>query len=172
MLLKNRKGITFVELLIVMAIIGIVTPLLFVVFVSGIEDYSTTSKYLDQQYTAMEVIRHIRQDVEEAKKVVITISGGKITAVKFEFPAATPAKPDKEWKFDAYSGKSGLMLNGTMVVENLDVNNSKFEVDDLTNPTRLILIIKPVESNKKYPGRNVNEEIITEFSVRDKLVEK
>lgn len=168
---KNKKGFSLVELLIVLAIVGLVTPLLFVVFVSGIEDYSSTTKYIDQQYTAMEVARLIRQDFEEAKEIEFTkspILG--VTGVTFKFPTETPPKPAKEWKFETVDGEGGLYLNGTLVISKLDGDNSKFSVDDITKPSRLILEIKPKELNKKYKGRNVNEKIITEFSVRDKVV--
>lgn len=184
MLLKNKKGFSLIELLIVLAIVGLMAPLLFVVFVSGIEDYSTTTKYLDQQYTVIEVTRLIRQDVEESKTITFTkdATTGEITAIKFEFPpntigSTTVARASKEWKFATFtdSGKDydGLGLDvgatghSTLVIDDLDLTNSKFELDG----TRLILTIKPKQLNMtKYRGRNVNENIITEFSVRYKEI--
>ncbi len=192
MLIKSKKGFSLIELLIALAIVGIVSPIIFIVFVSGIEDYSTTTKYVDQQYTVMEVTRLIRQDVEEAKTITFEMDSApgslKVNKIKFEF-SASPAKPSRIWKFESgtVSGKivNGLWLSvdgGTtyvLVIDKLNLGESKFELDTTSldpssvtsryKTARLILSIRPEQLNKtKYKGRNVNENIITEFSVRYK----
>lgn len=193
MLLKNKKGFTLVELLLVIAIIGIVSPLIFIILISGIEDYSSTTKYLSEQYSVMEVTRHIKQDVEEAKTITYIMDGTDVKEVKFEFSPLTASgsvpRSSKTWKIATDTddkgepcdglwlkvGNSGSYVN---VVRDLDLTKSKFSVNS-TNAdkiTRLILVIKPTELNKRtingrdvYNGRNVNEEINTEFSVRYKI---
>jgi len=178
MLIKNRKGFSLTELLIVIALLGILSPLMFYIMVFGIEDYSTTTKYLDQQYTVIEVSRLIRQDFEEAKKLTLYDEDGdnKIEMVKFEF-SDTPTREPKAWKFDSdslklYVGATASYNTVTFdtVINNLDIGNSYFDVDSTSE--RFILSIRPKElNNKKYRGRNVNENIITEFSVRYKQLE-
>lgn len=207
MILKNKKGFSLTELLVVMAIIGITMPLIFTIFVFGIEDYSTTTKYVDQQYSVMEVTRYIRQDVEAAKKITYVRetedASAKIVEVIFEFPD----KSLRFWKFGKFheadddgintveglglkvipsSGHSGQDADtGKYVITSpneyediigkLDLTQSGFEVDSFSGdgPTKLILTIKPEQLNKtKYRGRNINENIITEFSVRYKLFGK
>ena len=100
-LLKNRKGFSLIELLVTLALVGIVTPLIFTFFVFGMEDYSSTTKYINQQYTVMEVTRYIRQDVEAAKKVTFICNdeeeGEKIKEVIFQFPDDSL----KMWKFES-----------------------------------------------------------------------
>lgn len=206
MILKNRKGFSLTELLVVMAIIGITMPLIFTIFVFGIEDYSTTTKYVDQQYSVMEVTRYIRQDVEAAKKVTYVLTSddasAKIGEVIFEFPD----KSLRVWKFgkfheadydgidtviglglknvksteytfdeatDKYSINTSVEYQG--IIGKLDLTKSTFDVDGFSGdgPTKFILTIKPEQLNKtKYKGRNINENIITEFSVRYKLFGK
>ena len=178
LLIKNRKGFSLTELLIVVAILGVVSPLLFYVLVFGLEDYSTTTKYLDQQYTVMEVSRHIRQDFEEAKKVILyKNAANEVEKVEFQF-ADMPASPaaiareEKIWKFESGSLQLDVGDTGTfsVVKDNLDIDNSYFLLDSTYE--RFILSIRPKELNdKKYRGRNVNENVITEFSVRYKNLE-
>ncbi len=202
MILKNKKGLSLTELLIAMALIGLISPLIFTIFVFGIEDYATTTKYVDQQYSVMEVTRYIRQDVEAAKKVTYVLdASARIGEVIFEFPD----KSLRVWKFGTFHDADdddidtvvGLGLKNVKstdnscdevtgiytitapieyigIIDRLDLTQSKFEVDFSSGePKKLILTIKPERLNKtKYKGRNVNENIITEFSVRYKLFGK
>lgn len=188
MILKNRKGLSLTELLIVIALIGLVSPLLFYIMVAGMEDYATTTKYIDQQYTAMEVIRYIRQDIEEAKEITIykDASDHKVQQIKIAFPTSS-SKPEKIWKFDRITDKVdgkeynglGFSLDGgttynvvidKLIVDDSNTNYSKFDLDSYSDPTRLILVVCPEKLNEnKYRGRNVNENIITEFSVQYKI---
>lgn len=201
MLIKNRKGLSLTELMIALVLIGIVSPLIFTIFVFGLEDYSTTTKYVNQQYSVMEVTRYIRQDVEAAKKVIYVCKdeGGnlKIEEVIFMFPD----KSLRIWEFGT-SGKAGDSFKGLRlksvpsgkydfdeegkyvidetieyenIIGNLDLSQSGFALDtfDINKGiSRLMLTIRPEKLNTtKYRGRNINENIITEFSVRNKINE-
>lgn len=204
MILKNKKGLSLTELLIAMALIGLISPLIFTIFVFGIEDYATTTKYVDQQYSVMEVTRYIRQDVEAAKRVTYVLDAAdpaKIQEVIFEFPDESL----RVWKFGTFHDADdddidtvvGLGLKNVKsteydfeqttgiytitapveyigIIDRLDLTQSKFEDDSFTGDgPKLILTIKPERLNKtKYKGRNINENIITEFSVRYKLYGK
>lgn len=189
MLKKNRKGFSLTELLITLAIVGLFSPLVFVIFVSGIEDYNTTSKYMIQQYSVMEVTRLIRQDIEEAKEVKLSISDYStkvVDEIEFIFDTSS-SKPKRKWKFEEYidsaTGEASyglcLSINGATyerLVDKLDLGcsfkvDTIDEMDDAVKPTKVILTIKPESLNKnKYRGRNVKENIITEFSVRYKEI--
>ncbi|AEV68045.1 PulJ/GspJ family protein [Acetivibrio clariflavus] len=200
MLIKNKKGISLTEVLVALALVGIVSPLIFTIFVFGLEDYSTTTKYLNQQYSVMEVIRYIRQDIEAAKKVTYLYTeeaeGPEIKEIIFEFPNGDL----RMWKFEALGddGDSfkGLRLKSVPkgkytlddekyeitdssieyqnIIDKLDLSQSGFEIkSESATPSKLILTIRPERLNKtRYRGRNVNENIITEFSVRYKINEK
>lgn len=193
MLKRNRKGFSLIELLITMAIVGLFSPLVFALLVTGIEDYSTTSKYMSQQYSVMEVTRLIRQDIEEAKKINIKLNDyipNMVDEVEFVFDLSdSPTKPKRKWMFGKYTDDAtgnetyGLFLSidegaYQRVVDKLDsecsfkVDQSKDKDDKLISPTNLILTIKPENLNKtRYIGRNVKENIITEFSVRYKVID-
>ncbi len=192
MIKGNRRGFTLVEMLITIALVGILSPILFSIFVFGIQDYAGTDKFIDQQNRVNEAIRFIRQDYEECKKVTVgrNRDTGDIIWVKFEFPESyatfvapatpAPAPKNKVWTF--YKGTGTLSLyvgdaepvtnfNDTSMVFNtmvddLDISSSKFEYSSSSDTLKLY--IKPNASNKKYKGRNINKEIITEFSVRNK----
>ncbi|OPZ92284.1 MAG: hypothetical protein BWY74_01662 [Firmicutes bacterium ADurb.Bin419] len=190
MLIKNRKGFSLTELLVTLAIIGLFSPLVFVIFVSGIEDFSTTTKYMGQQYSVMEVTSLLRQDIEEAKIITLSISdypNKLVDEITFEFDP-TSSRLKRQWKFDTITDPTtGEVINGLWlnvdgagykcVVDELEVSQCSFKVDKIDavdtsiKPERLILSIKPESLNKsRYKGRNVNENIITEFSVRYKEI--
>jgi len=190
MLIKNRKGFSLTELLVTLAIIGLFSPLVFVIFVSGIEDFSTTTKYMGQQYSVMEVTSLLRQDIEEAKIITLSISdypNKLVDEITFEFDP-TSSRMKRQWKFDTITDPTtGEVINGLWlnvdgagykcVVDELEVSQCSFKVDKIDavdtsiKPERLILSIKPESLNKsRYKGRNVNENIITEFSVRYKEI--
>ncbi|MEN2776997.1 type II secretion system protein [Acetivibrio clariflavus] len=201
MLIKNKKGISLTEVLVALALVGIVSPLIFTIFVFGLEDYSTTTKYLNQQYSVMEVIRYIRQDIEAAKKITYLYTeeddGPEIKEIVFEFPDGNL----RMWKFEALGDDEdsfkGLRLKSVPskdkytlvdgkyeitdssieyqnIIDKLDLSQSGFEIiSESATPSKLILTIRPERLNKtRYIGRNVNENIITEFSVRYKINEK
>jgi len=190
MLIKNRKGFSLTELLVTLAIIGLFSPLVFVIFVSGIEDFSTTTKYMGQQYSVMEVTSLLRQDIEEAKIITLSISdypNKLVDEITFEFDP-TSSRLKRQWKFDTITDPTtGEVINGLWLnvdgagykcgVDELEVSQCSFKVDKIDavdtsiKPERLILSIKPESLNKsRYKGRNVNENIITEFSVRYKEI--
>ena len=188
MIKGNRRGFTLVEMLITIALVGILSPILFSIFVFGIQDYASTDKFIDQQNRVNEAIRFIRQDYEECKKVTVGRNAGDVIWIKFEFPEsyativapATPAPTPKNkvWTFYKETGALSLYVGDDepvtdfnddsmtfiTMVDDLDISSSKFEYFGDT----LKLYIKPNASNKKYKGRNINKQIITEFSVRNK----
>jgi len=186
----DNKGFTLAEMLVTIALVGIISPILLAIFIFGIQDFDSTDKYLDQQNRVNEVIRYIRQDYEECKEVVVgRTNGGDVIWVKFVFPGsfASPApgatpQPDpknKVWTFYKGSGALSLYVGDEnpvdnfssmyfdVMVDDLDTSASKFYFSDES----LKLYVKPNANNIKYRGRNINKEMITEFSVRNKYRE-
>lgn len=139
---------------------------------------------MNQQYSVMEVTSLIRKDIEEAKTITLkmnSVSTKKIDEITFEFRDPT-TNPARKWSFGTFTDPvSGVSYDGLKlsvgggsyegVVGKLDLTKCSFAVDTIPGPTKIILTIKPENLNKtKYKGRNVNENIITEFSVRYKEI--
>ncbi|MFZ5990041.1 MAG: PulJ/GspJ family protein [Bacillota bacterium] len=171
MLRLNNKGITLVEMLIVVALIGLITPVIFAVFIQGVQDYSGINNYMDQQNKVVDVIRYIRQDVDGAEKYKIVNSNPsdpfRVDKVVFEMTSGEK----REWRFE--SNKLILNINSgsdRVIVNEIDTTKSKFQYINTSGNERLVLNIKPErDSDIKNKARSIQDVIITEFSVRYKV---
>lgn len=180
-ILKNKKGISLIEVLLYVTLLGIVLPMISTILMHGFDSYKSNYKFIEQENTISNVTHLIRKDIESAKTIIFSPDGKSIT-LKFL------GKSDKTWMFD--STNSTIKAGSNVVAKNIDVSQSSFEkyinsADieqgyDGTNLTNIniykkgyiILTIKPQETNdKKYKNRNFTKPIITEFSVRYKEIQ-
>ena len=183
----NTKGVSLIELLITLAIIGIMSPILFSIFIGGLNTYVGGTNYIDQQYKVNDAIAQIRRDVGRAKKVIVfgEEDSGRydVERVVFVFSSSNPViniediNADNygdhdyhEWKF----ADKGLVLeNGGAgeynIVKDLDVDESSFEYFNVDKTLKLN--VKPLENDKIVnKGSNIKKVITTEFSVKYKFV--
>lgn len=63
---KNQKGYGLIELLLVVAVIALSMPLLFWIYIYGVQTFSTDNRHMEQHYKIINVTQRIRQDIEEA----------------------------------------------------------------------------------------------------------
>ncbi len=63
---KNKKGYSLIELLLVVAVIALSMPLLFWIYMYGVQTFSTDNRHMEQHYKIINVTQRIRQDIEEA----------------------------------------------------------------------------------------------------------
>ena len=68
-MIRGNKGISLVEILITVALIGIVTPIVSVMFMYGLQDYVTGSRYLEQQTRINTTYLTFRRQYERAREV-------------------------------------------------------------------------------------------------------
>ena len=68
-MIRNNKGISLVEILITIALIGVATPIVAVVFMYGLQDYITGSRYLEQQTNINTTYLTFRRQYEMAREV-------------------------------------------------------------------------------------------------------
>ncbi len=68
---SNNKGFTLIEMLLVLAIICIMLPLIYQLYIYGQETFTYNSRLIAQQYTVTNVMAHIRGDVQEAASVSV-----------------------------------------------------------------------------------------------------
>jgi type IV pilus assembly protein PilA len=183
----NTKGVSLIELLITLAIIGIMSPILFSIFIGGLNTYVGGTNYIDQQYKVNDAIAQIRRDVGRAKKVIVfgeeDLGRYDVERVVFVFSSSNPViniediNADNygdhdyhEWKF----ADEGLVLeNGGAgeynIVKDLDVDESSFEYFNFDKTLKLN--VKPLENDKIVnKGSNIKKVITTEFSVKYKFV--
>lgn len=177
----NEKGMSLIEMFIVLAIIGIATPLIMIFFVVNMRGYAGTNHYIEQQYDLQNAIRYIREDVEAAKDVFIykdPSDSTKVTGVGFIKPGSTE---QRVWSFESDSLYLKIYNDGdethapdsqSEMIENIDINASKFdyreELAGANNYKHLMLYIKMKRDENKE--RNFQDVIRTEFSVRYKSV--
>jgi len=191
----DKKGISLVELLIVIAVSALTAPILFWVFGYGIKCCSSYSRYIDQHYTVMELTQRIRKDIEEAAafKIVYDATVDPISA-----SVLTLWIQDTDGDVNTYSIRSWRVENGKLYLKSITgtidegrtatLDNSGFtEIMGGLNtatvtatpnymPTRfekiderILLSIKPVAQNTvASKNRNVEKPVVTEFSIRYK----
>lgn len=68
-MIRGNKGISLMEILIIVALIGIVTPMVSLMFMYGLQDYLTGSKYLEQQTRINTTYLRFRNQYERAREV-------------------------------------------------------------------------------------------------------
>jgi|LSQX01.3.fsa_nt_gb type IV pilus assembly protein PilA len=183
--INNKKGVSLIELLITLALMGVIAPILFTIFINGIDDFASCSNYMDQQYRMQDVIRQIRQDVEAAKlvsyEVDATVAPGsrgeqELLKVKFTFLDNST----RTWRFNDTTNVLELSTddgaNYIDVVNKIDGSSCFKYYEDASGSEQrirqLILQIKTLENTGlRNKARNIKDEIITEFSVRYKTIE-
>jgi len=52
----------------VIALMGIMAPIIYVVFIGGLNNFARGCNFIDQQYDIQDAIRQVRHDVQDAKK--------------------------------------------------------------------------------------------------------
>lgn len=169
MVLKNKKGFTLIELIVVIAILGIATPIMLSFLLSNFKLYVSYDKYMKQQEAAMDVVRILRKDIEEAKKV--KFDSGILTLRYVD--STTDSSQDKLWKIEG--GKLKVHPIGGSDFQ--DVMDLELDTSGTTNSyigyngSNQIIYISILPNNTNTPrdtSRNVIKPIVTEFSVFNK----
>lgn len=163
---KSKKGITLVELLLSLILIGLVLQGVLQLMVYGFDSYKTDYNFVKQEKLVTDTINVLRKDIELASSISLddNFNGKTLTLDILNFTSTSTSKTTKVWSLD--SANKSLNLGTTQVINGIDVSNSKFQ---LNSDGRLVLIIKPIETNKvKNKNRNFLKPIVTEFSVRYK----
>jgi len=184
---SNNRGFALVEMILVIALIAIVLPLIFQLYMFGQETFSYNTRLVAQQYTVTNVLSHVRGDVQEAASVdtsSVTSGDQKTVTLKLGYyDGGTPADITKVryWRIrGTVGGKAILEYSGEKniadiltdsdyfeVVTGLDMDKCNFErKDSQPERNRLSIQIKPLETNTgKGVAKNMREAIMTEISV-------
>jgi type II secretory pathway pseudopilin PulG len=177
--IERKKGLTLIELLLYIALLGIILPIMTSILMYGFDTYNTNVKFIKQEDMISNVSHLLRKDVEKARRIEINSTNNEMTLYFYD---GTGAFTQKKWKFD--NTDNTLKVNDKTIIKNIDANNSSFKTDlagasstltsegkTLWNNGTLILTLKPIETNKKKSqNRNFTKPIITEFSVRYKEI--
>ncbi|HHV29476.1 PulJ/GspJ family protein [Acetivibrio mesophilus] len=184
MLKNNCKGTTLVEMLVVIAIMGITAPIIYTIFIGGLNDFARGCNFIDQQHDIQDVIRQVRHDVQDAKTVEVWTTGEvaakgekKLSSVSFTMNLPEETEKKREWKFEDDSLQlrtinAGVPGEFIKAVDDVDISKSYFEYYEDGDVKQLILHIMPKQNDRILnKAGNVQEEIITEYSVRYKTIE-
>lgn len=175
----NCKGVSLIELLVTIAVISVITPVIFMIFVNGYHTFVGGTNYIDQQYKIQDVIDSIRDDIEKAKEITFIVEKKKIdplviyNSVEFNFSNDVSKIDKRTWKFE--NGQLMLKINNgefVTVVRDIDSDMSYFAYyTDGYGVKQLVLDIFPLSNDRILnKGSNVQELITTEFSVRYKRI--
>lgn len=172
---KNKKGLTLIEVLMYVTLLGIIAPIISMMFMYGYNSYKSNYNLIKQEDIASNVTQMLRNDIEYASSV--TLYSGDNNRIDLKFPVSS-GKNDKTWIIDASTKtikvetNDGGVVKSSVVAENIDASNSKFEyIPSGTNGhNTIVFTIKTIDLNNKInTNRNLNA-IITEISVRYKPV--
>ncbi|MEN8906969.1 MAG: type II secretion system protein [Clostridiales bacterium] len=170
----NKKGISLIEVVLVISILGVISSVIYSVFQFGISSYYSGSRQVYQQDKVVDIIQILRSHVEEAKTVkydsvnnLLVISDENLSDVDM---IDNSSKNVKCWKFDDNKLKFRNVGETSYedLVFDLDTSKSSFEIN---SEDKLIISIKPLQLNKQYKNRNITEAVVMEFSVRYKVAE-
>jgi len=62
----NKKGISLVEIVLTLALVGIITPIVLAIFTSSLDIYYSYGRYINQQDKVTDVLNHLRGDIKNA----------------------------------------------------------------------------------------------------------
>lgn len=181
----NKKGFSLIEIVITIAILGVITSVIYSVFQFSIDSYYSGANYAGQQDRVNNTMQILRSQIEESNSIkyflnpngpesVLIISDShyssdEIVDLYLGVKSGVPSNEIKAWKFEneellfLKSGKTSyeVLING------IDIGNSGFGI----NGERLIVKVKPLNINEKYKNRNIMEPIVMEFSISNKFIE-
>ncbi len=191
----NSHGFALVELLLGLALIAIVLPLIFQLYIFGQETFSYGTRLAEQQYAVTNVLQHIRGDVQKAAYVyykgenenLANVHAAKSSLIKLGYYSASAGGPVPDkciyWRFYCEADGQECTLQKTeemdfsapapgddqfyTVVKGLDTAACNFYLSESDgNDYMLRISIKPIETNTgRMKSHNVKEAIITEISV-------
>lgn len=173
--IKKKNGLTLIEVLMYVTLLGIIAPIISLMFMHGYNSYKSNYNLIKQEDIASNITQMLRNDIEYASSVTLYSTDNK--KIDLKFPVSS-GKKDKTWIIDASSKTIKVQTNNdgvvksSVIAENIDVANSKFEyIPSGTNGhSTIVFAIKPIDLNiKRNENRNLNT-IITEISVRYKPV--
>ncbi|MDP4183059.1 MAG: hypothetical protein Q8942_18475 [Bacillota bacterium] len=162
--LKQKKGLTLVEVLMYVVLLAIIAPIISVIMTHGFDSFKSNYNMIKQEDMVSTATQMLRNDIEYASK--ITLYSGNNKKMDLEFPVSS-GKAKKTWLLD--TADNTLKVGSTVIVKNLNVNSSKFE--NFAGRGTIILTLQPAKlNNVKNTNRNFMNPIITEFSVRYKTI--
>lgn len=121
--MKRNKGLTLVEIIVVMACLGMVTLFFWSILNSSTEDNYTLTEKMEVQNSVTVLMNIIQQDIQEAK--IYNISGQKGILDVSEEP--TYKFKDFEYIFDEDSRKVTKEIDDIVVTEYGDIIDFKLE---------------------------------------------
>ncbi|MCX7748978.1 MAG: type II secretion system GspH family protein [Clostridia bacterium] len=166
MRIKGQKGFTLIELILTIALMGIIGTLLLEVFIGVFLNVEMTNSYVRQQLTVNNVVNYITRDIMACSEFRVDAADKKI---ELKFPGGTGSK---YWKFSnnalLYSTDNFTDVNKTKrIVEGIDVSQCKFVYDSVKK--HVLLHVKPVNKYTiRYNNRNITKPFVVEFSVKYK----
>jgi type II secretory pathway pseudopilin PulG len=165
---RKNRGLTLIELLMYVTLMGVVAPIIAMMFMHGFDSYKSNYNVIKQEDMVSNSTHMLRNDIEYAAEINL-YSGNKKMGIKF--PALTPPKADKIWLID--TADNTIKVGSNVIVKDIDAANSKFEYipSGVNGHGTIVLTIQPKKLNdKKNANRNFLNPIITEISVRYKTV--
>lgn len=186
----SNKGISLIEMLLVLVLIAVLLPVLYQIYFFGQETFGYSSRFIRQQYIVTNTLRHIRGDIQSAATVKVSsentgLGQGEIYPKAYTmrlgyYGNSTTIETYKFWRFycGGPSEEGKLQYGGSRspadtvnnedyidVVKELDIKGCKFE-RQVSFVDKLIVWIKPKETNQgRVRRKNMEDPIITEISV-------
>jgi len=194
-MLRNKRGVTLVELLVVLALMAIMAPLLTNLFMMISRDYDTSTKFVKQMDRINEASQRLSKDIGEAHKVyqpdidvnLIVLKTMKIDSTNKNIASATDVEYFKCWRLKGNELQYCKKLGDITVISTLSdsdfvtvvsglSDSSKFQLSSPSgtspsgNATDFYALLQPIADNKSiHTNRNMNIPVVLSFKVNEKL---
>jgi len=154
--IKNNKGFTLPEVLLILLLIGMISVILTELFVFNATSTAAYSKFGRQQFTIQDAFSRLNRDIEEAVEITFDdpVGGYDYKTIKLKVDGTV-----KEWKIDGGT----LYLDSVAVVEGLS-DGSKF----INRSDYLTVVLKPEPTNEGRFPLNINKSVVTQYSLTNK----
>lgn len=189
---KDNKGITLIDIVLTIALIGIVLPIYSAIFIGGIQSYNSSQKFSTQQSTVSLTVLKFRDEFERSRTIKFkrdATNPYEVSYIQMEFDNTissymvknTNSLPNfiRTWKFENEKvllggGDAGIITEYATGFDTSTTDKSILEIYNTTGiDPYLVFKIHTIDTNTTInTNRNIRKPIAIKFPLLNKNIEE